>query len=70
MATGEPAVVAAAAALLATVLRHNTAVLPRLYTSGAFFFALSYCGSNLVELATLMRVRFIANVTPCTPLLP
>ncbi len=49
--------VAGAAALLTEVLRHNAAVLPRLYSTGAFFFALSYCGSNLVELASLLRVR-------------
>ena len=28
----------------------------RLYTTGAFFFALAYCGSNLLEVARLLRV--------------
>lgn len=67
MATGEPAVVAAAAALLTAVLRHNAAALPRLYATGAFFFALSYCGSNLVELAALLRVRCLPRFwrIPC-----
>ena len=56
MATGEPSLVAGAAALLETVLRHDSDALPRLYTTGAFFFALAYCGSNLLEVARLLRV--------------
>ena len=56
MATGEPSLVAGAAALLETVLRHDSDILPRLYTTGAFFFALAYCGSNLLEIARLLRV--------------
>lgn len=57
MATGEPSLVAGAAALLETVLRHDGDVLPRLYTTGSFFFALAYCGSNLLEISRLLRVR-------------
>lgn len=57
MATGEPSLVAGAAALLETVLRHDGDALPRLYATGAFFFALAYCGSNLLEIARLLRVR-------------
>lgn len=57
LATGEPVLVAAAAAAVAAVVRHNAAVLPRLYTTGAFFLVLAYCGSNLVEVASLLRVR-------------
>ena len=56
MATGEPSLVAGAAALLETVLRHDSDALPWLYTTGAFFFALAYCGSNLLEIARLLRV--------------
>lgn len=56
MATGEPALVAGSAAMLETILRHNGDALPRLYTTGAFFFALAYCGSNLLEIARLLRV--------------
>jgi DnaJ homolog subfamily C member 13 len=56
MATGEPALVAGAAGLLETVLRHDGDALPRLYATGAFFFALAYCGSNLLEVARLLRV--------------
>lgn len=58
MATGEPSLVAGAAALLETVLRHDGDALPRLYITGAFFFALAYCGSNLLEIARLLRVSF------------
>lgn len=57
MLTGEPALVAGAAALLESALRHNSDGLPRLYLTGAFFFALAYCGSNLTEIARLFRVR-------------
>jgi DnaJ homolog subfamily C member 13 len=57
MATGEPSLVAGAAALLETVLRHDGDALPRLYATGAFFFALAYCGSNLLEVARLLRVN-------------
>ena len=57
MATGEPALVGGAAGLLEGVLRHNAGALPRLYATGAFFFALAYCGSNLLEVARLLRVR-------------
>lgn len=57
MATGEPALVAGSTALLEGVLRHNGEALPRLYRTGAFFFALAYCGSNLLELARLLRVQ-------------
>jgi DnaJ homolog subfamily C member 13 len=59
--TGEPALVAASAALLETVLRHNGEVLPRLYRTGIFFFGLAYCGSNLTELSSLFRVRSFAD---------
>ena len=62
MATGEPSLVAGAAALLEMVLRHDGDALPRLYTTGAFFFALAYCGSNLLEVARLLRVSFLGRL--------
>ena len=55
--TGEPALVSLSAALLEVVLDHNTDALGRLAYTGLFFFALAYCGSNLVELARLFHVR-------------
>ena len=54
--TGEPSLVAGAAALLESTLRYNANALPRLYLTGAFFMALAYCGSNLVDIAQLFRV--------------
>ena len=54
--TGEPVLVASAASLLHKALQHNTEALPRLYQTGLYFFALGYCGSNLVEVATLFQV--------------
>ena len=54
--TGEPALVASACSLLQKALHHNAEALPRLYHTGLYFFALAYCGSNLLEVATLFRV--------------
>lgn len=42
MLTGEPPLVAAAAALLEAVLAGNEGAMARLYLTGAFFFALAY----------------------------
>ena len=55
--TGEPALVALAFALLESVLEHNIAALATLYQTGIYFFGLAYCGSNLMELAHLFKVR-------------
>lgn len=57
MVTGNPALVSLAAALLEEVVKDNPDVLPRLYETGVFFFALAYGGSNLVEIARLLQVR-------------
>lgn len=57
MLTSEPGLVAGAAELLECALRYNSDMLPRLYLTGAFFFALAYCGSNLSEIARLFRVN-------------
>lgn len=54
--TGEPALVSLAAMLLEVVLEHNRPALAALYQSGLFFFALAYCGSNLVEIGRLFKV--------------
>jgi len=67
MLTGEPALVAASAALIAEVLAAGAGAgagdgaMPRLYLTGAFFFALCYCGSNLLEVATLLHVAHLAQ---------
>ena len=54
--TGEPPLVSLACALLEEVVSHNTDALARLHTTGVYFYALAYCGSNLVELARLCHV--------------
>ena len=55
--TGEPALMSLAAALLEEVLAPNADALGGLQQTGAFFFALAYCGSNLTELARLLQAR-------------
>ena len=55
--TGEPALVAGAATLLEEALRNNRPALAALYQTGVFYFALAYCGSNLIEMARLFHVR-------------
>ena len=49
--------VSMSAALLEAMLEHNSASLATLYQTGVFFFALAYCGSNLVEIGHLFKVR-------------
>ena len=46
-----------AAALLEAVLEHNRSALASLFQTGVFFFALAYCGSNLVEIGRLFKAR-------------
>lgn len=55
--TGEPALVSLAVMLLEVVLEHNGPALASLYQTGVFFFALAYCGSNLVEIGRLFKVQ-------------
>lgn len=57
MLTGEPSLVSMSAALLEAMLEHNSASLATLYQTGVFFFALAYCGSNLVEIGHLFKAR-------------
>jgi hypothetical protein len=61
--TGEPALVSLAAMLLEVVLEHNGTALASLYQTGLFFFALAYCGSNLVEIGRLFKVPFLLAVS-------
>ena len=62
MLTGEPSLVSMSAALLEAMLEHNSAALATLYQTGVFFFALAYCGSNLVEIGRLFKVQAIAQI--------
>ncbi|XP_078442767.1 DNAJ heat shock N-terminal domain-containing protein isoform X2 [Wolffia australiana] len=54
--TGEPAIVEAAAGLLKAIVTRNPKAMIRLYSTGAFYFALAYPGSNLHSIAQLFFV--------------
>ena len=53
------------AALLEAMLEHNSASLATLYQTGVFFFALAYCGSNLVEIGHLFKVCGARHAGSC-----
>ncbi|KAF5838736.1 hypothetical protein DUNSADRAFT_2280 [Dunaliella salina] len=57
--TFDPELVPSVASLLELVLRHNEERLSRLYSTGAFYFALAYPGSNLVEIARLLQLTHL-----------
>lgn len=59
MLTGEPSIVEGAAALLKAVVTRNPKAMIRLYSTGAFYFALSYPGSNLLSIAQLFSVTHV-----------
>ncbi len=73
--TGEPSLVADASVLVLKLVEHNEDAMSSLYQTGIFFFLLSYCGSNLVEVSRLfkaahLRQRFLgaADAGPGLPL--
>ncbi|KAK3153377.1 hypothetical protein QOZ80_2BG0171510 [Eleusine coracana subsp. coracana] len=53
MLTGEPSIVEVAASLLKAIVTRNPKAMIRLYSTGAFYFALAYPGSNLLSIAQL-----------------
>ncbi|KAK6273382.1 hypothetical protein POUND7_010465 [Theobroma cacao] len=59
MLSGEPSIVEAAAALLKAVVTRNPKAMIRLYSTGAFYFALAYPGSNLLSIAQLFAVTHV-----------
>ncbi|PIA65248.1 hypothetical protein AQUCO_00100613v1 [Aquilegia coerulea] len=59
MLTGEPNIVEGAAALLKAVVTRNPKAMIRLYSTGAFYFALAYPGSNLFSIAQLFSVTHV-----------
>lgn len=70
MLTGEPSLVSMSAALLEAMLEHNSASLATLYQTGVFFFALAYCGSNLVEIGRFFKVDLcidLYDLSCCVP---
>lgn len=59
MLTGEPSVVEGAAALLKAVVTRNPKAMIKLYSTGAFYFALAYPGSNLLSIGQLFSVTHV-----------
>ncbi|XVF34775.1 hypothetical protein REPUB_Repub18cG0087800 [Reevesia pubescens] len=59
MLSGEPSIVEAAAALLKAIVTRNPKAMMRLYSTGAFYFALAYPGSNLLSIARLFSVTHV-----------
>lgn len=59
MLTGEPSIVEGAAALLKAVVTRNPKAMIRLYSTGAFYFALAYPGSNLHSIGQLFSVTHV-----------
>ena len=59
MLSGEPTIVDAVAALLKAIVTKNPKAMIRLYSTGAFYFALAYPGSNLLSIAQLFSVTHV-----------
>lgn len=59
MLSGEPTIVEASAALLKDIVTRNPKAMIRLYSTGAFYFALAYPGSNLHSIAQLFSVTHV-----------
>lgn len=59
MLSGEPSIVEGAAALLKAVVTRNPKAKIRLYSTGTFYFALAYPGSNLLSTAQLFSVTHL-----------
>ncbi|EEF47017.1 heat shock protein binding protein, putative [Ricinus communis] len=59
MLSGEPNIVEAAASLLKAVVTRNPKAMIRLYSTGTFYFALAYPGSNLFSIAQLFAVTHV-----------
>ncbi|CAA0821067.1 DnaJ homolog subfamily C GRV2 [Striga hermonthica] len=57
--SGEPSIVEASAALLKAIVTRNPKAMIRLYSTGAFYFALAYPGSNLLSIAQLFSVTHV-----------
>jgi hypothetical protein len=59
--TFEPSIVERSASLLTRLVEDNP-TLPRLYLSGAFFFALMYTGSNVLPLIRFLHVAHLQQL--------
>lgn len=59
MLSGEPAIVEVSAALIKAVVTRNPKAMIRLYSTGVFYFALAYPGSNLSTIAQLFSTTHV-----------
>lgn len=59
MLSGEPAIVEVSAALIKAVVTRNPKAMIRLYSTGVFYFALAYPGSNLLTIAQLFSATHV-----------
>lgn len=59
--TMEPSIVERAAVLLTRLVEDNP-LLPRLYLTGAFFFALMYTGSNVAPIVRFLRAAHLSQL--------
>lgn len=59
MLSGEPNIVEGVAALLKSIVTRNPKAMLRLYSTGAFYFALAYPGSNLLSIAQLFAATHV-----------
>ncbi|XP_075509784.1 dnaJ homolog subfamily C GRV2-like isoform X2 [Primulina tabacum] len=57
--SGEPTIVEASATLLKDIVTRNPKAMIRLYSTGTFYFALAYPGSNLLSIAQLFSATHI-----------
>uniref|UniRef100_A0A0E0F153 GYF domain-containing protein n=1 Tax=Oryza meridionalis TaxID=40149 RepID=A0A0E0F153_9ORYZ len=63
MLTGEPSIVEAAASLLKAIVTRNPKAMIRLYSTGAFYFALAYPDSNLLNRTTLFSHTYSPSIS-------
>ncbi|KAM0969506.1 hypothetical protein TB2_017379 [Malus domestica] len=59
MLSGEPSIVEGAAALLKAIVTRNPKPMIRLYSTGVFYFALTYPGSNLLSISQLFSLTHV-----------
>lgn len=59
MLSCKPSIVESAASLMKAIVTRNPKAMIKLYSTGAFFFALAYSGSNLLSIAHLFSVTHV-----------
>lgn len=59
MLTGEPSIVEGSDALLKAIVMRNPKAMIQLYSTGPFYFALAYHGSNLYSITQLFAMTHV-----------